>query len=73
VASPLVCCVEETVVGSRAAAVAEGRTRADREDTAFADGACRDNMLDMRLCSIERSCGVESLGMGGVEVMNISE
>jgi len=64
VASPRVCCAEDTL---EAAPMVEGMARDVRDDTAF-EGACRDSIVRGRLCSIEllvmmefKSCGGERL------------
>jgi hypothetical protein len=54
VASPRVCCAGENDAREVAA---HGRTRVEREETAFGEGACRDNIL-------RRGCAQLSRGRG---------
>lgn len=53
-ARPRVCWAGEKVAILEVAHVEDGRTRVEREETTLGNGACRDNIANGWLCSIER-------------------
>jgi hypothetical protein len=63
VASPRLCCAEETEEGNREAACAvEGSTLVESDETALGDGACRESIV---------RCGCAQLSETGEEVVGL--
>ena len=69
-ASPRLCCAGETEVGNREAACAvEGNTtRAEREETALGDGACRESIVRGGCAQLSDCWGGNSLLGVGIEI-----
>ncbi len=63
-ARPRFCCAGETEEGNREAALAvDGRTRVERAETAFCEGACRESIA--RCCCAQLSSDWDDTAGGG--------